>query len=130
MPLTGKVTEFNRSTGIGSIISKEAGGKVRFHTAQVAGGHGKLDAGDFVQFEMALSDGECQVTSVVVISRALALQQRAEKAQASTAVNGQASAREHRKPLKPSSNPTFTCAALSSIWGAPAPEPIPAPLES
>ena len=130
MPLTGKVTEFNRSTGIGSITSREAGGKVRFHTAQVTGGHSKLDAGDFVQFEMAISDGECQVTAVAVISRALALQQRAEKAQANTAINGQASSREHQKALKPSSNPTFTSAALSSCWGAPAPEPIPVPLES
>lgn len=130
MPLTGKVTEFNRSTGIGSITSKEAGGKVKFHTAQVSGGHSKLDAGDFVQFEMTTSEGECQATSLAVISRAFALQQRAEKAQLSTVINAQASSREHQKPLKPSSNPTFTSAALSSCWGALAPEPIPASLES
>lgn len=80
MRFPGKVSDFNRITGRGLISSKAYGDSVKFHTSQVVGGYGKLDAGDHVEFEVGVVDGVPEVLSVSVMSRLAALQQRAAKA--------------------------------------------------
>lgn len=77
MRFTGKVSEFNRSTGRGVISSKASGDKVKFHISQVVGGHGKLDAGAHVEFEVDFMEGVSQALRVAVMSRLAALQRSA-----------------------------------------------------
>lgn len=77
MRFTGKVSEFNRSTGHGIISSKASRDKVKFHISQVVGGSGRLDAGAHVEFEVDFMDGVSQALRVTVMSRLAALQRSA-----------------------------------------------------
>lgn len=86
MRFTGTVAEFNRSTGRGLVSSKAAGGKVALHISQVVGSR-KLDVGDFVEFELGVSEGVPQALSVTLTTRMAVMQQRAVDAQSSTVMS-------------------------------------------
>lgn len=80
MRFTGKISEFNRTTGHGLISSKATGGKLKFHVSQAAGGNWRFDAGASVEFEVGFVDGVSQALAVTLMSRIDSRQESTVKA--------------------------------------------------
>lgn len=117
MRFPGKVSDFNRITGRGLISSKAYGDRVRFHTSQVVGGYGRLDAGDHVEFEVGIVDGVPEALGVSVMARHSALQQRVIKSHVGKPVEEDKSGVVGRSltslPALPEAAPS---ASLLSVW--------------